>query len=179
MNAHSTITAEPDLRLELYRRRIEIRDRFESKQVIANRIYERRQKLIALFKSFKCEEPLPSPRLQDVKCDVLNTGAILKFVAIEFGFSVKDLKSPRRPMDLVIARHVAMYLADKLTSQSLVEIGKNIGGKDHTTVMHGRDKAIVRIAASPALAARVDRIIAAIAERFPAEVSESRVPNEY
>jgi len=49
---------------------------------------------------------------------------------------VSDMHSARRSVAIARPRQVAMYLAKKLTSKSLPEIGRKFGGKDHTTVMH-------------------------------------------
>jgi len=57
-------------------------------------------------------------------------------VARRYGKKVSDLKSKRRTGDLVMPRQVAMYLARSLTNHSFPEIGREFGGKDHTTIMH-------------------------------------------
>jgi chromosomal replication initiator protein len=44
--------------------------------------------------------------------------------------------SARRSRAVARPRQVAMYIAKRLTSKSLPEIGRKFGGKDHTTVMH-------------------------------------------
>ena len=54
-----------------------------------------------------------------------------------FELKLDDLKSPSRQRPIVTARCVAMYLARKLTTHSLQQIGKYFGGRDHTTVLHG------------------------------------------
>jgi hypothetical protein len=53
-----------------------------------------------------------------------------------FGVSRTDLISARRTKQIVIQRHISMYLCKKLTLRSLPEIGRRHGGKDHTTVLH-------------------------------------------
>jgi hypothetical protein len=62
---------------------------------------------------------------------------ILEAVANYFRVSVMDLKSARRTHDVVLPRHIAMYLSKELTPFSLPVIGRHIGGKDHTTVLNG------------------------------------------
>ena len=54
-----------------------------------------------------------------------------------FDVSMADLKSKRRSRNIARPRQVAMYLAKTMTSHSLPQIGLAIGGRDHTTVMHG------------------------------------------
>ena len=46
------------------------------------------------------------------------------------------MHSARRSVAIARPRQIAMYLAKRLTSKSLPEIGRKFGGKDHTTVMH-------------------------------------------
>ncbi len=61
---------------------------------------------------------------------------ILKVVSEFFGVKVQDLRSKKKTKEIVLARQVAMYLARQLTDLSLGDIGKNIGGKDHATVIY-------------------------------------------
>lgn len=51
-----------------------------------------------------------------------------------------QIKGPKRNAYLVRARQIAMYLLKKEVGLSLVEIGNILGGRDHTTVMHGLGK---------------------------------------
>lgn len=53
-----------------------------------------------------------------------------------FEMSYADIISPRRDMASVLPRQISMYLAKKLTTRSLPEIGRRIGDRDHTTVLH-------------------------------------------
>ena len=61
---------------------------------------------------------------------------IQKKVAGHFNIKVSDMHSARRSVAIARPRQIAMYLAKKLTTKSLPEIGRKFGGKDHTTVMH-------------------------------------------
>lgn len=61
---------------------------------------------------------------------------IQKQAANHYNIKVSDMHSARRSRAVARPRQVAMYLAKKLTSKSLPEIGRKFGGKDHTTVMH-------------------------------------------
>ena len=56
--------------------------------------------------------------------------------ARHFSLRLTDLRSPARRRALVTARGVAVYLARRLTGESLQQIGGYFGGRDHTTVMH-------------------------------------------
>jgi len=61
---------------------------------------------------------------------------IQKKVAEHFNIKVSDMFSARRSRVVARPRQIAMFLAKKLTTHSLPEIGRKFGGKDHTTVMH-------------------------------------------
>lgn len=61
-------------------------------------------------------------------------------VASYFHISISDLKGKKRMKSIVIPRQIAMYLSREMTSNSLPKIGKEFGGKDHTTVIHACDK---------------------------------------
>jgi chromosomal replication initiator protein len=65
---------------------------------------------------------------------------IQEAVSERFGLSVPELVSPRRSQAVAYPRQVAMYLSRELTDASLPKIGKEFGGRDHTTVMHANAK---------------------------------------
>jgi chromosomal replication initiator protein len=62
-----------------------------------------------------------------------------------FRVSLADLKGDRRSQDIVYPRQVAMYLARELTDLSLPKIGAKFGGRDHSTVIHAKDKISKRL----------------------------------
>ena len=53
------------------------------------------------------------------------------------GISVIDLQSQRRFLPMAKARQILFWIARTFTKLSLVDIGRRIGGRDHTTVLHG------------------------------------------
>ncbi|OGL38247.1 MAG: hypothetical protein A2042_06225 [Candidatus Schekmanbacteria bacterium GWA2_38_11] len=65
---------------------------------------------------------------------------IQRVVAEKFDIKVNDLKSKSRRRELVTPRQIAMYLARQLTNESLPQIGRKFGNKDHTTVIHSIKK---------------------------------------
>ena len=65
---------------------------------------------------------------------------IQEAVGAFYGVSVKEIKGSRRVQNIVLARQVAMYLSREMTDNSLPRIGKEFGGKDHTTVIHAYEK---------------------------------------
>lgn len=65
---------------------------------------------------------------------------IQKKVANHYAIKLSDMSSARRLRQVALPRQVAMYLSKKFTTLSLPEIGKNFGGRDHTTVIHAIKK---------------------------------------
>ncbi len=65
---------------------------------------------------------------------------IQKVVADHYNVSVSDLKSKKKDRKFVIPRQIAVYICCTLTEYSTTEIGNEFGGRDHTTIMHARDK---------------------------------------
>ena len=61
---------------------------------------------------------------------------ILKTVCEYFGLKMQDIKARKRTKEVALPRQIAMYLSKQLTGGSLSDIGKNIGGKDHATVIY-------------------------------------------
>jgi chromosomal replication initiator protein len=66
----------------------------------------------------------------------LTVEGILKAVAEHFGLKTAELKARKRTRGIAQPRQIAMYLARELTEFSLSDIGKNMGGKDHATVIY-------------------------------------------
>lgn len=66
--------------------------------------------------------------------------AIQKSVAEQFGLRLPEIKAKNNSRQIVFPRQIAMYLAKHLTEASLPEIGRQFGGKHHTTVLHSIEK---------------------------------------
>ena len=65
---------------------------------------------------------------------------VIAAVCRHYQVSEKDLKGRQRTREIVVPRQVAMYLLREETDISLEEIGRAMGGRDHTTVLHGIKK---------------------------------------
>lgn len=65
---------------------------------------------------------------------------IQRAVADHYGLRVADLKSKNNARSVAVPRQVAMYLCKHMTKASLPEIGREFGGKHHTTVIHSVNK---------------------------------------
>ena len=76
----------------------------------------------------------------DAQTRKVTIDSIQKAVAEQFGLRVTEIKAKNNSRAIVYPRQIAMYLAKHLTEASLPEIGRQFGGKHHTTVMHSVDK---------------------------------------
>ncbi|MGT2949517.1 chromosomal replication initiator protein DnaA [Streptococcus devriesei] len=74
------------------------------------------------------------------KMIVIPIEEIQKQVGKFYGVTVKEIKSTKRTQNIVLARQVGMYLAREMTDNSLPKIGKEFGGRDHSTVLHAYNK---------------------------------------
>lgn len=85
------------------------------------------------------EEILSDFSGSDTKKD-LSAARIIKCVAEHYNISPQDICSSRKSKDIAYPRQVAMYLCRRLGGCTLEQIGKELGGKDHTTIMYGDKK---------------------------------------
>ncbi len=91
---------------------------------------------------------------------------IQEAVSQRFGVTLDELVSPRRSQAVAYPRQVAMYLSRELTDSSLPKIGKEFGGRDHTTVIHAKDK-ITRLI-------REDRSVYNLVQELTARIKQAR-----
>jgi len=83
---------------------------------------------------------------------------IITTVANFYGIDIEVLTGKRRDKTAVLARQVTMYLLRERNHCGLAEIGKILGGRDHTTVMHGCEKIAAEIDVNPQLQESIDEI---------------------
>ena len=91
---------------------------------------------------------------------------IQEAVSERFGVTLDELVSPRRSQAVAYPRQVAMYLSRELTDSSLPKIGKEFGGRDHTTVIHANSK-ITRLI-------REDRSVYNLVQELTARIKQAR-----
>lgn len=111
-------------------------------------------------------ETLPPPSLR----------RIMGVTARRHGIAVADLAGPSRRRTVALARAEAMYLARVLTDRTLGGIGAGLGGRDHTTVLHGI-RVVERLRSrDPVFAAEIERTIESLGRRArPRRRSRRRV----
>ncbi len=81
----------------------------------------------------------------------LTSAVILNSVATHYGLATEVLQSKRRDRPLAIARQMVMYLLREELHCSWTQIGKEVGGRDHSTVLHGYRKITTDINTDPAM----------------------------
>ncbi len=89
---------------------------------------------------------------------IITIKLIQKEVSSFFHLKTSDLKSKNRNRAVVSARHLAMFLCRELTDTSLPEIGKNFGGKDHTSVIHACKKINSQLKSNPDTAHNIKQL---------------------
>ena len=77
----------------------------------------------------------------------ITAALIIGQTADYFGITIEDLYSANRSRTIVTARHIAMYLCREMTDLSLPKIGREFGGRDHTTVMSADKKVRTQMSA--------------------------------
>jgi len=68
---------------------------------------------------------------------ILEPEQVVSVVAEHFGLTVEQLRGPKRDREIVVPRQIAAYLSREETDASLVRIGGALGGRDHSTIIHG------------------------------------------
>jgi chromosomal replication initiator protein len=118
--------------------------------------------------------PMTVDLAEDVLKDVFPQGEapevsierIQTTVSERFGLSLDELCGNRRSQNIVYPRQVAMYLSRELTDASLPKIGREFGGRDHTTVIHATSK-IARMI-------REDRSVYNLVQELTARIKQTR-----
>jgi chromosomal replication initiator protein len=118
--------------------------------------------------------PMTVDLAQDVLKDVFPQGQapevsidrIQSAVSERFKLSREELCGDRRSQNIVYPRQVAMYLSRELTDASLPKIGREFGGRDHTTVIHATSK-IARMI-------REDRSVYNLVQELTARIKQTR-----
>ncbi|MDQ2984637.1 MAG: chromosomal replication initiator protein DnaA [Actinomycetota bacterium] len=118
--------------------------------------------------------PMTEELAQHVLKDVFPQGdlpqvsieSIQQIISERFNLSLDELVGDKRSQNIVYPRQVAMYLSRELTDSSLPKIGKQFGGRDHTTVIHATSK-IARLI-------REDRSVYNLVQELTARIKQVR-----
>lgn len=110
-------------------------------------IRELEGKLIQILQTLKTHNLPPTPQniiphLQSASTPKagLDYKKVMTTVCSYFDLSQKDLSGPKRQKELVLPRHIVMFMLCEEMGLTVEKVGQVLGGRDHTTVMHGRDR---------------------------------------
>lgn len=122
-------------------------------------------KIVAFSKLKKRELnlELAEEALQDIispnEKKIITTELIVDVVAEHFNITAADIYSKNKSRNISYPRQMVMYLSRKLTDSSVTDIGKSLGNRDHSTVIHGCDKITKDIEDDPSIHNTVDVLI--------------------
>jgi chromosomal replication initiator protein len=95
---------------------------------------------------------------EDTAPDAHGISEIIDAAAQEFDVERAALLARDRRPPVAMARQVAMYLARELTEHSLPEVGRGMGGRNHTTVLHAVNRISAALRTDPAVRTAVDNL---------------------
>ncbi len=107
-------------------------------------------------------EPINAQTVHRLLTSITTCGegkSIIHAVAEAFDVPFEDLLGKKRDKKTSYARHVAMYLMRTQTTSSFAEIGRELGDRNHATVLHGCNKVLSELAGNPKLERQLARII--------------------
>lgn len=81
---------------------------------------------------------------------------VIQVVADHFNLTILDIVSQKRTKEVVYPRQIVMYLCRNIMGTPLQTIGKCLGGRDHTTIIHGSDKIASDMENNPTLQNTID-----------------------
>jgi chromosomal replication initiator protein len=118
---------------------------------------------VVAYASLRGQDPTPEIARQvlstlypNLPSPALSLDTIQEATATEFGISRQDLLAhDRRPL-VAFARQVAMYLARELTQETLPAIGRQFGGRNHSTVLHAHKKIAADLLVDPKVVDKVN-----------------------
>ena len=123
-------------------------------------------------------EEVTLPMVENILKDILSPSKERTYVDIDlikkvtaeyYSIKIDDMTAKTRTKEIATARHVAMYLSRALTDASLPKIGREFGGRDHTTVMHANDKITEELKTNPETEEAVKAISENIKKYMPAK----------
>ena len=122
-------------------------------------------KIVALsrLKKLEVDVTLAEEALKDLispdNTKQVTPGLIIDIVSEHYNIETQDIISPNKSRNIAYPRQICMYICRKLTDLSLADIGKTMGNRDHTTILHGIDKIETNIKEDPSIKSTVDLLI--------------------
>lgn len=86
------------------------------------------------------ENVVPFLKISKQKANGFDQKKVFSTICGYFDISTKELTGPKRQKGLVLPRHIVMFLLCEELGLTVEKVGSLLGGRDHTTIMHGRDR---------------------------------------
>jgi len=83
------------------------------------------------------------------------TKVVIQAVADSFSLTADDITARKRDKQTILARQIAMYLLRQETNCSFAQIGQELGGRDHSTVIHACERISTELASNNPLKAKL------------------------
>jgi len=116
------------------------------------------QKIIPIDLTFVQNFFNPDQNLNQFSTAKINPRHIISVCAKTFNIKTSDLCGKSRKKDLVFARHLAAYILITEANLPLEEVGRLLGGRDHTSIMHARDKIHQDLSTNPQISKLINQI---------------------
>lgn len=116
------------------------------------------QRALEKLEEWKLAQRILALNLGELSPRRILMGQVIAEICVRYRIEEIELCSKRRTANVVLPRQIAMYLCKTLTLRSLPEIGRRLGGRDHTTVLHGVRKITALVENYPHLAAEIEDI---------------------
>ena len=91
-----------------------------------------------------CKQALGDYRVQT--CEEITADEIIDYTCKYFNIAKADVIGKKKNKEIVEARQIAMYLIYDMLSLPMISVGQFFGGKEHTTVLHARDRVVAAMA---------------------------------
>jgi len=92
----------------------------------------------------------------------INVPYIQEVVGAYYGITPDEIRSRKRTAGITYARHISMYLSRMFIDKTLSDIGKEYGGRDHSTVIHACDKISNEVSENEVMHKEVEELVAKI-----------------
>ncbi len=99
--------------------------------------------------------------------------AIVIAVSAHYRIPISEMISERRTKDVATARHMVMFIARHRTPRSLPQIGRVLGGRDHTTILSGVRRMTARLAEEVKLRGDLAAICSVLGIQYPGVTDQS------
>lgn len=158
------VSSELEIVSETVARRMESEQRAKERAK-AEKLELRRRRIAAMAEARRIKAKWAAQEeawIKSLNARGVSVRSIIEHCCKKYSVSPLEIVSLRRTGRIVHARHIIVYLCCTLTTRSLPEIGRCLGGRDHTTAINSRERVKEKMLVDPAFAAEIEGIKAAL-----------------